>query len=83
MDITRVKVYKITGKNKLRATASIVFDEAFMVHDIKVIEGDKGLFVAMPAEKKNGMFKDIAHPITVEMRNLIVKIVLEKYNSIE
>jgi len=83
MDITRVKVYKVFGKNKLRATASIVFNDVFMVHNIKVIEGDKGLFVAMPAEKKNGIFKDIAHPITSEMRTQIVTSVLEKYNEVE
>ena len=52
-----------------------------MVHGLKVIEGEKGLFVVMPAVKKNGLFKDIAHPITVEMRNEIVTAVLEEYNN--
>jgi len=83
MDITNVKVYKILGKNKLRATASITFDNSFMVHGLKVIEGTKGLFVVMPAIKKNGIFRDIAHPITAEMRTNIVTAVLEKYNNLE
>lgn len=79
MKVSEVKVYKIEGKEKLRATATITFNEAFMVHGLKVIEGENGLFVVMPAIKKNGMFKDIAHPITTEMRNLIVESVLEEY----
>ncbi|MCK9536619.1 MAG: septation regulator SpoVG [Bacilli bacterium] len=83
MNVTKVRVYKISGKNKLRATASITLNNAFMVHGIKVIEGNKGLFVAMPAEKKNGTFRDIAHPITVEMRTQIVTAVLEKYNNLK
>jgi stage V sporulation protein G len=82
MNVTKVRVYRIEGKNKLRAVASITLDDVFMVHDIKVIEGTKGLFVAMPAEKKNGTFRDIAHPITAEMRTQIVTAVLEKYNTL-
>ena len=76
MKVTEVKVYLIPGKEKLRATATITLDNAFMVHGLKVIEGDTGLFVVMPAVKKNGVFKDIAHPITAEMRNQIVTAVL-------
>jgi stage V sporulation protein G len=82
MNVTKVRVYRIEGKNKLRAVASITLDDVFMVHGIKVIEGTKGLFVAMPAEKKNGTFRDIAHPITAEMRTQIVTAVLEKYNTL-
>ncbi len=81
MKVSEVKVYRVEGKEKLRATATITFDEAFMVHGLKVIEGVRGLFVVMPAVKKNGMFKDIAHPITVEMRNEIVEAVLEEYHK--
>lgn len=83
MTVTKVRVYKIQGKNKLRAIAFITLDDVFMVHGIKVIEGNKGLFVAMPAEKKNDIFRDIAHPITAEMRTQIITAVLEKYNSLE
>ncbi|HHZ11119.1 MAG TPA: septation protein spoVG [Acholeplasmataceae bacterium] len=79
MNVTEVKVYLIPGKEKLRATATITLDNAFMVHGLKVIEGDTGLFVVMPAVKKNGVFKDIAHPITAEMRNQIVTAVLAEY----
>lgn len=81
MNVTEVKIYKIEGKEKLRATATITLDEAFMVHGLKVIEGDNGLFVVMPAVKKNGMFKDIAHPITSEMRNEIVTAVLNEFSK--
>lgn len=79
MNVTEVKVYLIEGKEKLRATATITLENAFMVHGLKVIEGETGLFVVMPAVKKNGVFKDIAHPITAEMRNQIVTAVLEEY----
>lgn len=81
MNVTGVKVYKIEGKDKLRATATITFDNAFMVHGLKVIEGEDGLFVVMPAVKKNGTFKDIAHPVTSEMRNEIVTAVLEEFQK--
>ncbi|HHX00494.1 MAG TPA: hypothetical protein GX740_04230 [Acholeplasmataceae bacterium] len=81
MKVTNVKVYKIEGKEKLRATATITLNDAFMVHGLKVIDGEKGLFVVMPAVKKNGLFKDIAHPITAEMRNQIVEAVLEEYHK--
>lgn len=81
MKVTEVKVYKVDGKEKLRATATITLSDAFMVHGLKIIEGEKGLFVVMPAVKKNGMFKDIAHPITAEMRNEIVLAVMEEYEK--
>lgn len=81
MNVTGVKVYKIEGKDKLRATATITLDDAFMVHGLKIIEGETGLFVVMPAVKKNGVFKDIAHPVTSEMRNAIVNAVLEEYHK--
>jgi stage V sporulation protein G len=83
MNVTEVKIYKIEGKEKLRATATITLENAFMVHGLKVIEGDSGLFVVMPAVKKNGVFKDIAHPITAEMRNQIVTAVLEEFEKPE
>lgn len=81
MKVTNVKIYRIKGKEKLRATASITLDDAFMVHGLKIIDGEKGLFVVMPAVKKSNLFKDIAHPITAEMRNQIVEAVLEAYHK--
>lgn len=81
MNVTEVKIYKIEGKDKLRATATITLDNAFMVHGLKVIEGENGLFVVMPAIKKNGTFKDIAHPVTTEMRNEIVSAVLNEFSK--
>lgn len=83
MNVTEVKIYKIDGKDKLRATATITLDDAFMVHGLKVIEGEKGLFVVMPAIKKNGTFKDIAHPVTTVMRNEIVSAVLKEFEKEE
>jgi len=62
MTVTKVRVYKIQGKNKLRAIASITLDDVFMVHGIKVIEGNKGLFVAMPAEKEKRYFSRHSPP---------------------
>ena len=68
----------------MRGIASITFDEAFVVHDIKIIEGANGLFIAMPSRKAaEGDYKDIAHPIKTEMREQIAKLILEKYNSEE
>ncbi|MBS6565635.1 MAG: septation regulator SpoVG [Clostridiales bacterium] len=89
MDITDVRVRKIAADGKLRGIASITFDEAFVdeafvVHDIKIIEGANGLFIAMPSRKAaEGDYKDIAHPIKTEMREQIAKLILEKYNSEE
>ena len=84
MDITDVRVSKIAADGKLRGIASITFDEAFVVHDIKIIEGANGLFIAMPSRKAAERdYKDIAHPIKTEMREQIAKLILEKYNSEE
>ncbi|MBW7874509.1 MAG: septation regulator SpoVG [Candidatus Cloacimonetes bacterium] len=80
MEITEIRIRKILGGGKLRAFASITLDNQFVVHDLKVIEGAKGLFVAMPSRKgKNGEFKDIAHPIATETRDFIQKLVLQEY----
>ena len=83
MKVTEVKVYKIDGKEKLRATATITLDDVFMVHGLKVIDGSKGVFVVMPAVKKRGVFKDIAHPLTSDMRNQIVTAVLDEFKKTE
>ena len=84
MQITDVRVKKINSKNRMKAIASITIDEVFVIHDIKVIESDKGLFIAMPSKKTpNGEFKDIAHPINTETREMIQNAIIEKYNEAE
>ncbi len=84
MQITDVRVKKINSQNRMKAIASITIDDVFVIHDIKVIESDKGLFIAMPSKKvQNGEFKDIAHPINTETRDMIQKMIIEKYNEVE
>ncbi len=80
MKITDVRVRKITKEGKMKAIVSITIDDEFVVHDIKVIEGEKGLFIAMPSKKAtDGEYRDIAHPINSETREGIQKIILESY----
>ena len=84
MQITDVRVRKITSQNRMKAIASITIDEVFVIHDIKVIESDNGPFIAMPSRKTpNGEFKDIAHPINTETREMIQKAIIDKYNEEE
>ena len=83
MEITDVRVRKITKDGKMKAVVSVTFDNEFVVHDIKVIEGEKGLFIAMPSRKAlDGEFRDIAHPINSITRDKIQKYILEKYQTI-
>lgn len=83
MEITDVRVRKITKEGKMKAVVSVTFDNEFVVHDIKVIEGEKGLFIAMPSRKAlDGEFRDIAHPINSTTRDRIQKSILEKYETI-
>lgn len=80
MEITDVRVRKVNKDGKMKAIVSVTFDNEFVVHDIKVIEGDKGLFIAMPSRKTlDGEFRDIAHPINSTTRDKIQIIILEKY----
>lgn len=82
MEITDVRV-KVVDKNKMKAVASVTFDSAFVVHDIKVIEGNEGLFIAMPSYKaKYGEYRDIAHPINVNTRAMLQDAILKKYEEI-
>ena len=82
-NITDVRVRTIQAEGKMKAIAAITIDDVFVVHDIKIIEGDKGLFIAMPSRKtKEGEFKDIAHPINSETREKIQSIILEKYQTV-
>lgn len=83
MNITDVRVRKIAEDGKMKAVASITFDEEFVVHDIKIIDGQNGLFVAMPSRKMGeGDFRDIAHPIKTETRNAIKEAILDAYNNL-
>ncbi len=80
MRITDVRVRKMTQDSKMKAIVSITLDDEFVVHDIKVIEGEKGLFIAMPSKKANdGEYRDIAHPINSETRDKIQTIILDSY----
>ena len=80
MEITDIRIRKINLESKMRAVVSVTFDNCLVIHDIKVIEGADKMFVAMPSRKTpEGEFKDIAHPINVEMRDKLEKNVLDKY----
>ena len=82
MRITDVRVRKMTQDSKMKAIVSITIDDEFVVHDIKVIEGEKGLFIAMPSRKANdGEYRDIAHPINSATRENIQNMILEKYKT--
>lgn len=80
MEITDIRVHKIESEGKLRAVASVTFDDVFVVHDIKIIEGAGGLFIAMPARKTaGGELKDVAHPIVTSLRTEMSEKILEAY----
>ncbi len=82
MQITDVRIRKVEGAGKLKGVASITFDDEFVVHDLKIIEGVDKLFVAMPSVKNaRDEFKDVAHPIKTEFRELITDKVLEEFNK--
>lgn len=80
MQITDVRIRKVAKEGKMKAIVSITLDNEFVVHDIKVIEGDKGLFIAMPSKKAaDGEYRDIAHPINSATRDNIQRLILEHY----
>jgi stage V sporulation protein G len=82
MKITQVTVYPALDGTKLKAYATIVFEDSFIVRDIKIIEGPKGLFVSMPSRKtKTGTYRDIVHPLNQEMRKMIENFVVLEYNK--
>ena len=82
MDITDIRVRRMTAEGKMKAVVSVTFDNAIVIHDIKVIEGQDKLFIAMPSRKTpEGVFKDIAHPINAEMRDLLQGAILRKYEE--
>ncbi|HHU64165.1 MAG TPA: septation regulator SpoVG [Clostridiales bacterium] len=83
MKITDVRIRRINSEGKMKAIVSVTFDEEFVVHDIKIIEGQNGMFIAMPSRKTpDGEYKDIAHPINAQTREMIQTAVLEKYEAI-
>ncbi|MBQ5445421.1 MAG: septation regulator SpoVG [Lachnospiraceae bacterium] len=84
MEITDVRVRKVAKEGKMKAVVSITIDNEFVVHDIKVIEGEKGLFIAMPSRKaSDGEYRDIAHPINSDTRSKIQTLILKKYEEAE
>ena len=83
MNITDVRVRKVAKEGKMKAVVSITIDDEYVVHDIKVIEGEKGLFIAMPSRKAtDGEYRDIAHPINSATRDRIQRIILDKYDEV-
>ena len=82
MEITDVKIRKIMSEGRLRALVSVTIDDMFAVHDIKVVQGDERLFVAMPSRKdENGIFRDIVHPISASSRKVFEDTILDAYNK--
>lgn len=82
MEITDIRIKRVAGEGKMKAVVSVTFDNAFVVHDIKVIEGQEKLFTAMPSRRTpENEFKDIAHPINSEMREVLEREIIAKYNE--
>ena len=82
MKITDVRIRKVEKNSKMKAVVSITIDAEFVIHDIKIIEGEKGLFIAMPSRKSNdGQYRDVAHPISSTTRDDLQKLILERYEE--
>ena len=82
MEITDIRIRQMASDARMKAVVSVTFDNSFVVHDIKIIEGEDRLFIAMPSRKTpDNEFKDIAHPINPEMRQILSDMILEKYES--
>lgn len=82
MEVTDVRIRKVTDEGKMKAIVSVTFDDEFVVHDIKIIEGQNGLFIAMPSRKMaDGEFRDIAHPINSETRSRIQEAIFKEYEK--
>jgi stage V sporulation protein G len=82
MEITDIRVRKVTGEGKLKAYVTVTFDDCFVVHNVKIIEGKSGVFIAMPSRKtRAGEYKDVAHPINPEFRAELQRRILERYDS--
>jgi stage V sporulation protein G len=82
VNITDIRIRRVNSAGRMKAVVSVTFDNQFVVHDIKVVEGNNGYFVAMPSRKgADGEFRDVAHPITTETRNMMQTMILEAYNE--
>jgi stage V sporulation protein G len=82
MQITELRIRKVENEGKLRAYVTVTFDNCFVVHNVKIIEGQNGLFIAMPSRKTaNGEYKDVAHPISPEFRTDLQNKIIEEYNA--
>ncbi len=82
MKVTDVRVRVLNVDNRLKGVATITFDDCFVVHDIKIIDGEEGIFIAMPSKKTpNGTYRDIAHPINSETRKEIEEVVVKAYEE--
>ena len=82
MHITELRIRKVEDEGKLRAYVTVTFDNCFVVHNVKIIEGQNGLFIAMPSRKTaNGEYKDVAHPISPDFRSELQNKILEEYNA--
>ncbi|WP_457554904.1 SpoVG family protein [Candidatus Pyrohabitans sp.] len=82
MEITDVKIYRMQNAGNLKAYASVTFDNAYVVHGLRVMDGERGLWVSMPATRnKRGEFKDVFHPISRDARDVLVRAVLDAYEE--
>lgn len=82
--VTDIRIKKHDTDNKIKGIVSVTIDDTFVVHDIKIIESDNGLFIAMPSKKgSDGKFKDVAHPINTETRNMLQELILAKYKEVQ
>ncbi len=82
MKITEVKIYPVKESGRLKAYATMVFDDCFIIRDLKVIEGDKGLFVSMPSRRRKDGFRDIVHPLNSETRTSIETRIVEEFKKV-
>jgi len=84
MDITDIRIRKVSADGKLKAYVTVTFDDSFVVHNVKIIEGENGVFIAMPSRKtKSGEYKDVAHPINTSFRTRLQDRILEEYERVE
>lgn len=82
MEITDIRIRKVEAEGKLKAYVTVTFDDSFVVHNVKIIEGDSGVFIAMPSRKtRKGEFKDVAHPINTDFRNRMQSQILESFSN--
>lgn len=82
MKITEVKVYPVDDSGRLKAYATMVFDDCFIIRDLKIIEGDNGVFVSMPSRRRKDGFRDIVHPLNSDTRKMVEDAVVEEYKKI-